>query len=67
MCPPKVHVITSSFKLPHRPKHINLTRLNIGIEIGGKIISLTQFSNNIVVIAKSKGDNMQLMNFMKCS
>jgi len=33
-----------------------LTRLNIGIKIGGEIVSIIRFADDIVVIAESKGD-----------
>ncbi|XP_025413749.1 uncharacterized protein LOC112685915 [Sipha flava] len=33
-----------------------LTRLNIGIKIGGKIVSMIRFADDIVVIAESEGD-----------
>ncbi|KAF0753702.1 craniofacial development protein 2-like [Aphis craccivora] len=33
-----------------------LTRLNIGIKIGGEIVSMIRFADDIVVIAESEGD-----------
>ncbi|KAL4152963.1 hypothetical protein QTP88_000796 [Uroleucon formosanum] len=33
-----------------------LTRLNIGIKIGGQIVSMIRFADDIVVIAESEGD-----------
>jgi len=33
-----------------------LTRLNIGIKIGGEIVSMIRFAHDIVVIAESEGD-----------
>jgi len=33
-----------------------LTKLNIGIKIGGKVVSTIRFASDIVVIAESEGD-----------
>lgn len=33
-----------------------LTRLNIGIKIGGEIVSMIRFADDIVVIAESEGE-----------
>jgi len=33
-----------------------LTRLNIGIKMGGEIVSMIRFADNIVVVAESEGD-----------
>lgn len=33
-----------------------LTRLSIGIKIGGEVVSMTRFIDEIVVLAESEGD-----------